>query len=98
MPNLNIEMKQLDALCRRNKVRELAVFGSTVRGQARPDSDLDLLVEFEPAAQIGFLALARLTDELATLFHARIDLVPKAGLHPRIRAEVLAEAEVLFAA
>ncbi|TWT46252.1 Nucleotidyltransferase domain protein [Phycisphaerae bacterium RAS1] len=89
---------ELAALCRRHHVRELAVFGSAARGDARPDSDIDLLVEFEPSAQIGFIALARLAHELEALFGRKVDLVPKDGLKARIRDHVLAEAEVIFAA
>jgi predicted nucleotidyltransferase len=89
---------RLGDVCRRFHVRKLAGFGSAIRGSTHLKSDLDLLVEFEPQARIGFLALARLSDELASLFEVRVDLVPKDGLHPRIKDEVLAEAEVLFAA
>jgi predicted nucleotidyltransferase len=97
LPNA-VNAQQLASLCRRHRVRELAVFGSVARGAARPDSDVDLLVEFEPEARIGFIALAQLTRELQDLFERPVDVVTKGGLHPRIRDAVLAEAEVLFAA
>lgn len=58
-------MEAIEAVCRRYEVRELAVFGSALRGDFGPDTDVDLLVEFEPDAQIGFLALARLQRELS---------------------------------
>ncbi|HMQ16623.1 MAG TPA: nucleotidyltransferase domain-containing protein [Phycisphaerae bacterium] len=93
-----VNAEQLAALCRRHRVSELAVFGSVARGDARLDSDLDLLIDFEPGARIGFIALAQLTRELQDLFERPVDVVTKRGLHPRIRAAVLAEAEVLFAA
>ncbi|MFO0838147.1 MAG: nucleotidyltransferase family protein [Phycisphaerae bacterium] len=95
---LHASTEQLAVLCRRHHVRELCVFGSVARGDARPDSDVDLLVEFERSARVGFIALARLTRELEELFQRRVDVVTKNGLHPRIRDAVLAEAEVLFAA
>ncbi len=98
MVRLNASVEDLAAVCRRNEVRELSVFGSAVRGQQRPDSDVDLLVEFEPSARIGFIALARLAHELEELLGRKVDLVPKDGLKPRIRDHVLSEAEVLFAA
>jgi len=91
----------LDAVrevCRRYHLSELSLFGSTARGSPRPESDLDLLVSFEPQARVGFLTLARLARELSQLFDRKVDLVPKEGLNPRIRDQVLAEAEVLFAA
>jgi predicted nucleotidyltransferase len=98
MVALNVQLDQLAEVCRRHHVRELAVFGSVARGQSRPDSDIDVLVEFEPDARVGFLALARLAHELTGLFRRKVDLVPKDGLKPRIRDQVLSEAEVLFAA
>ena len=84
-------------LCRRYQVRELALFGSAVRGEQNAESDLDFLVEFEPQARIGFLALSSLTRELSELMHCPVDLVPKAGLKKTIREQVLAEAEVVYA-
>ena len=84
--------------CQDNQVLELSVFGSALRDDFRDDSDIDLLVEFEPGARIGLLAFARMQRELSDLLQRRVDLVPKAGLKPLIREEVLASAEVLYAA
>jgi hypothetical protein len=85
-------------LCRRHQVRELAVFGSAARGEARPDSDIDLLVEFYPEARVGLLGFARLMNELSELLGRKVDLVSKPGLKPLIRDAVLAEARVIYAA
>jgi len=98
MVALNVPLDELGEICRRHQVRELAVFGSVVRGAARPDSDIDVLVEFEPTARVGFLKLAGLTEALAHVFGRPVDLVPKASLKPLIRDAVLQEAEVIFAA
>ncbi|MBN2563789.1 MAG: nucleotidyltransferase family protein [Phycisphaerae bacterium] len=98
MISLGIQEHQLADLCRRHRVRELSVFGSVVRGESRSDSDVDVLVEFEPSARIGFIGLSQLSRELETLFGRPVDVVTKRGLNPLIRDHVLAEAEVLFAA
>ena len=98
MIGLPVEAKQLADVCRRHHIRELAVFGSAARGDAHPDSDIDVLVEFEPAARIGFIALSRLNRDLETLLGRRVDVVTKRGLNPLIRERVQAEAEVVFAA
>ncbi|MDX1387547.1 MAG: nucleotidyltransferase family protein [Acidobacteriota bacterium] len=95
---LNVSPELLAALCTRYKVRELAVFGSAARGESGRDSDVDLLVVFEDGAEVGLLKLSGLQRELAHLFGRRVDLVPKDGLKPVLRDEVLAEAEVLYAA
>ncbi len=87
----------LSDLCLRYRVCELALFGSVVRGEQNSDSDLDFLVEFEPGARVGFLALSSLSRELSFLAQCPVDLVPKAGLKQTIRDQVLAEAQVIYA-
>ena len=93
-----LPISEIRELCRRYKVRELALFGSAVGEGLREDSDIDLLVEFEIDAEVGFLTFARMQRELAELLHRPVDLVPKRGLKPLIRQEVLSSAEVLYAA
>lgn len=91
----NIQVREL---CREYRVRELALFGSALRGDFSAQSDIDLLVEFEPEARVSFITLAQMQRKLSTLLHRRVDLVPKSGLKPRIRQSVLASAEVIYAA
>lgn len=95
--DLHLPLAAVRSLCRRYHVRELAVFGSAVRGELTANSDLDLLVDFEVDAQIGFLALARMQRELAGLAGRQVDLVPKSGLKPAIRDSVTSEAQVIYA-
>jgi len=93
-----VEDTRLVELCQRYGVRELSVFGSSARGEARPDSDIDVLVEFQPDAQTGLLEYAGLMLDLSNLLGRRVDLVSKNGLKPLIRESVLQEARVLYAA
>ena len=95
---LHIPFEELSAFCRRYQVRELAIFGSMLRQDYRPDSDIDLLITFKPEARVTFLTLARMQRELETLFGRKVDLVPKDGLKPGIRDHILATAQVLYAA
>ncbi|HET6441379.1 MAG TPA: nucleotidyltransferase family protein [Phycisphaerae bacterium] len=97
MIRVAVDKQQMAALCRKHRIRQLAVFGSALREGFGPESDVDVLVEFQPGARVGFLALARAARELSTIFGRRVDLVPQGGLKPLVRDEVLAEAEVLFA-
>jgi hypothetical protein len=90
--------QQVADLCRRYQVRRLALFGSVLRDDFRSDSDVDVLVDFDPHAQVGFITLARLQRELAELLGRPVDLVPRMGLKPVIRKEVLASAEEIYAA
>lgn len=94
---IEIPEDRIAELCRRYQVRELALFGSVLRKDFRPESDIDFLVEFEPSAQVGFLTLAKLQRELSELLHRAVDLVPKHGLKPIIRQSVLESAEVVYA-
>ena len=87
----------LAEFCKRYRVRELSVFGSVTRGDDGPESDLDVLVEFESDARVGFLLLGKMSRELSGMAGRRVDLVLKAGLKPAIRDHVLREAEVVFA-
>jgi hypothetical protein len=75
----------------------LALFGSVLRQDFRHDSDVDVLVQFESEARVGFLTLARMARELSSILGRRVDLVPQDGLKLLIRDKVLAEAEGLFA-
>ncbi len=93
-----VPRRQVADLCQRYQVRRLALFGSVLRADFRPDSDVDVLVDFAPQAQVGFITLARLQRELADLLGRPVDLVPRTGLKPVIRDQVLASAEEIYAA
>ena len=95
---LDLPVDQLADLCRRYKVKELFIFGSATRGELRPDSDIDVLVEFLPEAHIGLVKFASLIQDLQDLLGRRVDLVTKSGLKPRVRPRVLSEARLVFAA
>lgn len=97
-PKIAIPMDALADICRGYHVRELALFGSVLRDDFRADSDVDVLVEFEPGARVGFLEMAGLQEELMALLGRPIDIVSKPGLHPLLRAGVLDSAEILYAA
>lgn len=93
-----IPKTQLAEFCRRNHIRSLSLFGSVLRDDFGPQSDIDVLVEFEPGHVPG-LRLIRLQDELSSLFGGRrVDLVTPKFLNRRIRDEVLRSAEVQYAA
>jgi len=98
MTTFHFPRKALIRFCQRYKIRQLAVFGSAARGELRPESDIDLLVSFQPDAQIGFLALGQMKRELEVMLQRPVDLVPQNGLKPILRASILAEARELYAA
>jgi len=88
---------RLAELCEKYGIAELSVFGSVARGDGRPDSDVDLLYVRVPGNDLG-LSYFALQKELEKLFGRPVDLVPKECLHRVIRDQVLADAQVLYAA
>ena len=96
-PGLPVSPDQIREICQRYHIRELGLFGSAARGEMRPDSDVDILVEFDPEANIGW-QFFDLEQELTALFRRNVDLGTKASLKPRIRSSVLRDLRVLYAA
>lgn len=101
MSNLDLldrHRQAISQVAREFGVAELCVFGSILRDDFRPDSDIDFLVEFQPELRPGLFTLIRLQHRLEDLLGRRVDLVPKDGLKPAIRASVLAAARRVYAA
>ena len=97
-PSLAVEPDTLADFCRRNHIRRLSLFGSQLKGTARPDSDIDLLVEFEPAHIPGLLGIAGMEIELSELVGRKVDLRTAGDLSRYFRDEVVRHAEVQYAA
>ena len=96
-PLAQFDLTGLDEICRRHHVRKLSVFGSAVRGELRSDSDVDVLVEYEPGYSPSFMDLGSLDDDLSPLFNGRqMDVVLTRNLHWVIRDAVLDEAKVIY--
>jgi predicted nucleotidyltransferase len=89
-----IPTEALAEFCQRHHIRRLAIFGSVLRDDFRPDSDVDVLVEFEPGRVPG-LAFFGMQDELSELLGRRVDLNTRRFLSPLFRDSVLSEADVL---
>jgi predicted nucleotidyltransferase len=91
-----VDRQQIAEFCRRHHIRKLSLFGSVLRDDFRPDSDIDVLVTFEPGQVVG-LRIVDIEDELAQLLGRRVDLVSEKYLNHRIRDRVLTTAEVQYA-
>lgn len=94
--HIEISDEELAEICRRYHVRELALFGSILRDDFDESSDIDVLVEFEPNAPIGFIALQDFQEELSTLFGRSVDVVTKPGLNRHFREPVLKNARIIY--
>ncbi len=96
--HLEIDPQAISAFCRRHHITRLALFGSVLRDDFRADSDVDVLVEFEPGHVPG-LAFVGMERELSTLLNGRrVDMVTPKFLNSRIRDRVLLEAEPVYVA
>jgi predicted nucleotidyltransferase len=94
-----IPRKRIAEFCKRWSITEFAVFGSVLREDFRPDSDVDVLVSIDPKAHIGLFEIAEMQIELENMFKRSVDLVEKEGLrNPYRRSEILSTAQVIYAA
>ena len=96
--SLTLDRPRLAEFCRAHGVRRLALFGSALGAGFGPDSDVDLLVEFEPRRRVSLLDLAAMEERLSAEIGRRIDLRTPAELSRYFRADVLRAAEELYAA
>jgi predicted nucleotidyltransferase len=86
----------LATLCQRYRVRKLRVFGSALRDDFGPDSDIDLLVEFAEGVRVGLFTLGALQMDLSELLGREVDLKTAGFLSPRFRQQVIDNAEVIY--
>ncbi|MEI6309338.1 MAG: nucleotidyltransferase family protein [bacterium] len=98
MVNIEIPQQEIRAFCRRWKVQEFSFFGSVLREDFAPTSDIDILISFLPEAPWSLFEWVEMRDELAKLFGRRVDLVEKEALrNPFRRQRILMTKEVVYA-
>lgn len=95
--HIEIPREKITEFCKRNHIRKLSLFGSVLHGNFRPDSDIDLLVEFDPDHIPGFFKFAHIQRELSEIMGEKVDLRTPQELSKYFRDEVLSEAEVQYA-
>jgi len=84
--------ERIAEFCRRHRIRRLSFFGSVLRDDFTPESDVDVLVEFEPDVRVGLIALGGMEVELSGILGREVDLSTEGCLSPYFREEVLREA------
>ena len=94
--HINIPSEQISEFCRRNHICKLALFGSVLRDDFHADSDVDVLVEFEPGYPVGFIRLAGIERELGQIIGHKVDMRTPADLSRYFRDEVVRSAEVQY--
>jgi hypothetical protein len=93
---IEVPGKQIAEICRRHNIVEMAVFGSAARCDMRPDSDIDVMVELDPSARVGWDFFS-LGDELSAVLGRPVDFGIKDGLKPHARQSALRDAIVIYA-
>ncbi len=98
---IDLPLERVADFCQRWRLRELALFGSVLRTDFHPDSDLDVLVQFHPEAHPTFSSLEQMEAELKSIFHRDVDLVTRQGIESSRnylrRNQILASAQVIYA-
>jgi len=94
---IDVPKERIAEFCRRNRIKKLSLFGSILREDFQPESDIDMLVEFEPGHRIGLITLAGLELELSEILGRKVDLRTPAELSRYFRDEVIKTAEVQYA-
>ena len=89
-------LRENEASLRARGVSHAALFGSRARGDNRPDSDIDIMIEVDPAARIGVYEYVALKDYIAELFDDPVDVVSRDGLKPYLRPAVTTDAIYAF--
>ena len=96
---LQLPLDQISAFCKRWKIIEFALFGSVLREDFRPDSDIDVLVSFEPGVPWSLWDLVEMQEQLGAILKRRVDLIEKKGLrNPYRRHEILSTRRIVYAA
>ncbi len=95
---IRVDREALGAFCKENRISRLAFFGSVLSDKFTPDSDIDVLVDFEPGTRLGLIGMAQLELELSALLGRKADLRTPSDLSRYFRNDVLRQAEVQFAA
>jgi len=96
-PRIHFDKKRVGEFCRLNHIRRLSLFGSVIRDDFRPESDVDVLVEFEPEAKVGFFRMAGMESDLSQIFGRKVDMRTPLELSRYFRADVMKSAEVQYA-
>jgi predicted nucleotidyltransferase len=95
-PKISVPKDRIAEFCRRNRIRKLSFFGSVLRDDFSLQSDIDVLIEFEPGTRVGFIRFAGFAIELEEILGHRVDLNTPNGLSRYFRDEILSQAEVMY--
>jgi predicted nucleotidyltransferase len=97
---IDIDREKIAAFCRKWRITEFSLFGSVLRDDFRPDSDVDVMVSFDPQARWTLLDLAEMQEQLQVMLGRNVDLLTRRGVeqarNPLRRTEILSSAEIIY--
>ena len=93
---IEVPEERIREFCEKHRIRKLSLFGSVLRDDLTPASDIDVLIEFEPGHCVGFIRLGIMEEELSELLNRKVDLNTAGLLSPYFRDEALSEAETIY--
>lgn len=94
--SINLPLEAICAFCEQRPIKYLSLFGSALRGELGPESDIDLLVEYEPDARISYFDMAQQEIDLGRMVRRSVDLRTPRELSPHFRRQVIASAELIY--
>ena len=97
-PKIQMDPQKIAEFCQRNRIRKLSLFGSVLRDDFGPESDVDVLVEFEPNAGVGLIRFAGIQIELEEILGRKVDLNTPKFFRPELRSKILDQALVQYEA
>jgi hypothetical protein len=96
---ISLPFEKITEFCKARHVKELSLFGSVLREGFKPESDVDVLVSFEPGASVNLMDLVEMQDELKFLLNREVDLVEKEALsNPFLKYSILSQKQIIYAA
>jgi len=93
---IDLPEEKIKEFCQRNRIRKLSLFGSVLREDFGPESDIDVLIEFGSGAQVGLITLSGMEIELSQILGHKVEIHTSKGLNPYFRDQVLDLAEVQY--
>jgi uncharacterized protein len=94
--HVNVPKEKIEEFCRKNGIKKLSFFGSVIRDDFGPDSDIDVLVEFDENIKVGLIALSGMETELETIFGRKVDINTAGFLSPYFRDKVISISEAAY--
>ena len=95
-PRIQVPQEEVAAFCKRNRIRRLSFFGSVLRDDFRPESDVDVLVDFEGGVRVGYITLMRMQRELGAILGRKTEIYRPSGFREWLREEVVGSAELQY--